>query len=175
MKNVNWKSILILIVAIPLVYYAAERFGQAAAERTSVKDATSRAQPAQSKQIRLVVSTQDAGGVTQDQLDLAFLKNLETYIVERVKIKSKAYLESIGQPNISVDISSEAIYVYAGKIKLAVVRLKSVGARQVHIAGIVGRELRRVGCLRSSEEDIPISYGTCGEKIKEIFGATVGG
>jgi hypothetical protein len=108
-------------------------------------------------------------------MDLTFLKNLEAWTSEGVRIRTQEYLASIGQPDVPVDITSEATYVEQGHVKLAVVRLRMTGVRQVFIAGIVRDQLRRVGCVGESEENIPISYGPCGEKIEEIFGVKIGG
>lgn len=104
-----------------------------------------------------------------------FLKNLEAYTVERVKVKTKEYLVSQGHPNADVHFTSEATYVESGPVKLAVIRLRaSEGSNQVFIAGIIGNELKRVACVRNSTETIPISYGVCAEKIKEVFGTKIG-
>ncbi len=176
MKKLNWKYIALIILAIPIVQYVGSYVGKSAAQRVNARDATTFSQPTVSQEIRVVVSSQDAEGVTKEQMDLNFLKNLETYTVERVKIKTKEVLASRGYPNAVINITSEAIYVESGGAKLAVIRLKnSDGSVQIFIAGIVGKELKRVLCVRNSAEAIPISYGPCGERIKEVFGVKVGG
>lgn len=170
MKNTNWAAILLLIAAIPVVNFVAAQLSV----RGDPREAVPTQLPAPS-QIRIVVSSQDAEGITQEQMNLDFLKNLETYTVERVKVKAREYLASVGQTNAIIDIASEATYVEAGPVKLAIVRLKDAGSRQVFIAGIVGKELKRVACIRESVEAIPVSYGLCGDKIRDVFGAKIGG
>jgi hypothetical protein len=120
--------------------------------------------------IRVIASSQDAEGVTQKNLDMNFLKKLEAYTVERIRTKIR---ELPNSPQI--DITSEATYVESGPMKFAVIRLRgSDSSNQIFIHGIVGNELKRVACLRNSTEAIPISYGVCADKIKEVFGATIG-
>ncbi len=104
------------------------------------------------------------------------MKNLEAYTVERVKVKTKEYLVSQGYPDTEVNLNSEATYVESGPMKLAVIRLGPSGkANQVFIAGLVGSELKRVVCVTEAQQSIPISYGKCSEKIKEVFGVKIGG
>lgn len=174
MKNFNWKYVLLLLAAIPVFNYVAGQFGRSAAEHFNANEPKPSQAVAPSKEIRIVVSSQDAEGVTQEQWDLNFLKNLESYTIDRVRIKAKEYLASIGQQNVAIDITSEATYVETGSIKLAVVRMQDATSRQIIIAGIVGKELKRVACIRASAEAIPVSYGPCGDKITEVFGARIG-
>lgn len=179
MKGADFKSILLLFLAIPAATYLGRELGGSAAEQANERDAARAAAttpaPSQSPktELRVVASSQDAEGVTQDQLDLTFLKNFEAYTVERVKVRANEYLASIGLPPSDVAMESEATYVDAGARRLVVIRLRGEGIRQVYIAGIVGPELRRVVCLRESEENIPVTYGACGEKIEEVFGAKI--
>jgi hypothetical protein len=71
--------------------------------------------------------------------------------------------------------SSEAVYVESRGTKLAVIRLSpGDGSRVVYVAGIVGRELKRVACARTSLAAIPITYGPCADKIAEVFAVTLG-
>lgn len=65
-------------------------------------------QPGSKEEIRVVVSSQDSGGFTQRKFDSNFLKNMEAYTVERIKLKAKEYLESEGQTNTNIQITSEA-------------------------------------------------------------------
>jgi hypothetical protein len=81
------------------------------------------------------------------------------------------------QPDARFDVTSEATYFESGSTKLAIIRLRwSDGsnhapiANHALIAGVVGKELKRVTCVRDSPETIPVSYGTCAEKVKEVFG-----
>ncbi|MBI2359677.1 MAG: hypothetical protein HYV04_12385 [Deltaproteobacteria bacterium] len=148
LKQLNWKHFALLVLAM----------------RSSLR--------VSDQQVQVVVSSQDADGITQEDMSIDFLKNLEAYTVERFKVRTAESLASQGYADLRVEVNSEATYVESGPIKLAVIRLRSSGdLNQVFIAGIVGKELKRVGCVRSSPGSlIPISYGACGEKIKEVFG-----
>lgn len=175
MKQWNWKYIILFILAIPVVNQVAGYLGGSAAQHVNEREAASAPQPIANQEIRVVVSSQDSEGATQQNFDLNFLKNLEAYTVERVKIKTKEFLASQGYPNADVNFTSEATYVESGSLKLAVIRLRaSEGSNQVFIAGIIGNELKRVTCVRNSTEAIPVSYGVCAEKIKEVFGTKIG-
>ena len=176
MKNLTWKSILLFIAAFFVVKYVGGYLGRATAERVNATEAKSARQSTGSSQkIRTIVSSQDNEGITQEQMDIDFLKKLEAYTRERYKVKAKEYLVSVGQANTPVEMTSEATYVQSGHVKLAVIRLRSTGARNIFIAGIVGKEFTRVLCQRESEEAIPITYGVCGDKIAEKFGVRIGG
>lgn len=175
MKSINWKLIGFIILAVPVVNFFAGQIGRLTAESLNTKEVFIEPKVSQESKIQLVVSSQDAEGIDQSRLDLTFLKSLEVYTAERVEIKAKEYLASIGQPDAPVLITSESTYVYAGSMKLAVIRLRDAVSRQVFIAGIVGNELKRVACIRRTDQDIPISYGPCAEKIYETFGVKVGG
>ena len=63
----NLKSILILIVAIPVVKFVGGQLGRSAAERGNAPKVLARPLPAENEQIKLVVSSEDAQGLTQDQ------------------------------------------------------------------------------------------------------------
>jgi len=156
------------------VNYVGGYLGKSTAQHINEREAASASKPSANQEIGVVVSSQDSEGVTQQNFDLNFLKNLEIYTVERVKIKTKEYLASQGYPNADVNFTSEATYVESGPMKLAVIRLRAEGSNQVFIAGIIGKELKRVACVKNSTETIPISYGVCGEKIKEVFGVKIG-
>lgn len=173
--QVTWKMVLTVLIGIPIVSFVAGHMGKTAAERVNEREAVAKRASAPSPVIRTLVSSQDAEGVTQAQMDLDFLKNLETYTVERARIKAKEHLASAGYPNASVRYTSEATYVESGRVKLALIRMSSQGARQIFIAGIVGRELKRILCLRESEEPIPVASGACADKIREVFGVSLGG
>ena len=176
MKQWNWKYIILFLLAIPVVNQVAGYLGRSAAQHVNEREAASAPPLSANQEIRVVVSGQDSEGATQQNFDLNFLKTMEAYTIERVKIKTKEYLASQGYQNAEVHFTSEATYVESGPVKLAVIRLRaSEGSNQVLIAGIIGNELKRIVCVRNSTETIPISYGVCAEKINEVFGVKIGG
>ena len=175
MKQWNWKYIIFFVLAIPGAYQITGYLGRSTEHHVNERVAASSPQPITNQEIRIVVSSQDSEDVTQKNFDLNFLKNLEAYTAERVKIKTKEYLASQGYPNADVHFKSEATYVESGPMKLAVIRLHALeGSNQVFISGIIGNELKQIACVRNSTETIPISYGVCAEKIKEVFGVKIG-
>ena len=117
MKRLTWKHLLLLVVAVAVVTQFAGYLGRSAAERVNSREASSPVRQA-SSEIQVVVSSQDAEGVTQDRMDMVFLKNLETYTVERVTLRAREFLASQGQPNARLgDITSEATYVETGPLR----------------------------------------------------------
>ena len=175
MKQLNWKHLVFFFLAFLLVSQLSGYLGKSALQHHEEREAAKLPPQTSNQEIRVVVSTEDSEGATQQNFDMNFLKGLEAYTVQRVKVKAKEFLESQGHQNAQLDISSEATYVDSGPMKLAVIRLRgSDGSNQVFIAGIIGNELKRVVCARNSTEAIPISYGVCADKIKEVFGAKVG-
>ena len=176
MKNLTWKSILLFIAAFFVVNYLGGYLGRTAADKVNAtEDKSAQHSTGSSQEIRTIVSSQDNEGITQEQMDIDFLKKLEAYTRERSKVKAKQYLASVGQANAPVEMTSEATYVQSGHVKLAVIRLRSTGASNILIAGIVGKEFKRLLCQRESAEAIPITYGVCGGKIVETFGVRIGG
>lgn len=171
MKKWTWKHLILFILAIPVLNHMAGYLGRSTAQHVNEREAASAPQSGLNQRIKVVASSQDSDGLTQKNFDLNFLKSLEAYTVERVKMKTNEYLSSQGLPSTNVDFISEANYVESGSIKLGVIRLRtSEGSIGVFIVGILGNELKRVGCVRDSTETIPISYGVCADKIKEVFG-----
>lgn len=171
MKQFDWKYLVLFVLAIPVVNQLASYLGTSAAQHMNEREQVSRPVQVAEQSIRVIASSQDAEGVTQKHLDMNFLKNLEAYTVERIRTKIR---ELPNSPQI--DITSEATYVESGPMKFAVIRLRgSDNSNQIFIHGIVGNDLKRVACLRNSTEAIPISYGVCADKIKEVFGTKIGG
>ncbi len=125
--------------------------------------------------IHVVVTIQDPDGVSQSDLDSEYLKALELWTIARTKINAIKALKAQGQPAVAPSVVANSVYAYAGPTKLAVIRLTVGGSvAMVSLVGIIGSEMRHVGCVRESVEPIPITLGPCGEKIKEIFDAEIG-
>lgn len=175
MKQLNWKYLVLIVLAILLAKPIGSYLGKIAAQHTNKRDSLNSPPHDVKNEIRVVVFSQDAEGVTQQDLDLVFLKNFETYTIERVKLNAKKYLTSQGYPNANLDIISEATYVESGTRKLAIIRLRYLNdSNQVFIAGIIDNELKRIACISGTQLTIPITYGVCGEKIKKVFGTMIG-
>ena len=178
MEKIHWKAILLLLVAVPFVNFLARHLGQSTGEQININEAkVARASPA-NRELIVLVSSQDSEGITQDRMDIDFLKHLEAYTLERVKANTREYRASKGLADLadlSGEITSDPIYAQIGPRKVGVIRIGSAGLRSVFVVGIVGREMKRVTCVRESEMAIPISYGPCGDKVEEVFGVRFNG
>lgn len=127
-------------------------------------------------EILTMFAAEESGGTTQADLDIPVLKMLEQRSVEMLESKMRNYLAAQGQSAQLPKLQSEANYVESGGIKLAVVRIRSPKVlHQVFIYGIKGDSFLRVACARTSnfEQTIPLFYGPCGEKLRDVFGASV--
>jgi hypothetical protein len=124
----------------------------------------------QSNEIIVISSSETADGYTQKDMDPRFLKVIEDATVNSVKEKTFKHLNRRGLKNPKINILSESIYFEQDNKKLAVIRLYIETSNQVWIYGFKGKELIRIACVRQTSEKIPLSYGKCGEKIREVFG-----
>jgi hypothetical protein len=115
------------------------------------------------------VTEQAAEGVTQARFDEAFLKNLENWTVERVRVNGEKITG-----NKMLDIKSESVYVDFDGVKIAVVRVFTAVDYSAMMLGVVGNQVKRVTCLRKSPEPIVITQGVCGKKIAEVFNMKIG-
>ena len=155
------------IVAVALVFIVCT---QASAQTNTVK--SSESLPA----LIAVSASEDANGVTQADFNLSMLKDFEQRTLSTIRKKTIDQMRSQGDSSPPPKIRSEAHYLEAGRMKLAVVRLISPGSvNQVYTFGIVGSELRRVACVRTENfnQSIPVFSGPCGEKIRQTYNVTL--
>ena len=121
-------------------------------------------------ELTVLVSRQDSEGVTQDQMDLEFLANLEKYTLERVKTIVADHYESRGEKPPSLGIKPESNYIELGDSKLAILRFfEGEKSNSVYVFGIIGNEMVRVLCASKSKYRVEITTGECGAKISEVF------
>lgn len=173
-KKINRKTVLALLIGMSIANFVFGQNDKIFSENNNKNEVAVMHPSSHETEIRTLVSSQDAEGITQTQMNLDFLKNIEAYTVERATVKAKEYLQKAGYPDASVHYASEATYVESGSIKLGIIRASSKGVRQIVVFGIVGSEFKRVLCYRKSEEAIPVSYGACAEKIKDVYGVSLG-
>lgn len=124
-------------------------------------------------EILTLSSAEDAGGVTQTDLDIPALKMLERRSVESLESKMRTYLAGQGQSAQMPKLHAQSNYVETNGVRLAVVRIQSPATlNQVFIYGIKGEAFLRVACLRTVNFDRAISlfHGPCSEKLREVFG-----
>jgi hypothetical protein len=121
----------------------------------------------------LVMSAvEDAGEVTDKDLDLQMLKAIEIRTAEVFRAKMSSALKAQGSTGEPPTFTINSHYVEIEGKKLAVVKLRNQKSiNVVSVSGIKGKEYHRVLCVRSEniEQDIPISYGPCAAKIAEVF------
>ncbi|MGH1457209.1 MAG: hypothetical protein ACRBDI_10545 [Alphaproteobacteria bacterium] len=122
-----------------------------------------------SPEIDIVFSSQPAEGATQEDMNESFLKFYETYSLERMQYHIEEAKKSGLQTISPEQITAVSGYVDMGEKKLAVIRMSSPIDTAVFVLGIMNDELKRVGCMHGSQNSIPITYGKCGDKIKEVF------
>ena len=91
-------------------------------------------------EIRGFVSSQDAEGVTQAEMNQAFLNNFEAYTNERITQLARESLRDAGFASNPPHLNSEAVYVESNGRKLAVIRLWTTVDYQVVILGIVNEK-----------------------------------
>ncbi|MDO7833613.1 hypothetical protein Q4610_01010 [Sphingobium sp. HBC34] len=158
-----------MVIVIPLAKYVGRVSGEVAngselprKELASVSD------------IQTLVSRQDAEGVTDADMSPEFLKNLEAWTLERVKLKAKPHWDAAGVPQEQRAVTAESVYVSTASHKLAVTRLRmGQTTPQAMIFGIVGTEAVRVLCMNSNGDDVPVASGPCDEKLREVFGESI--
>ena len=117
-----------------------------------------------------------AGGATQSDLDLSALKMLERRSVAILETKMRDYLRAQSQQTQLPKFDAESHYIESGVMKLAVVRVRSPKvANQVYVYGVKGKVFHRVACAKTKNFDqaIPLFYGPCSDKIREVFGVSI--
>jgi len=128
--------------------------------------------------INVTVTIQDSGGITERDMSLDMLSEAAEYVrsgwLEFAKI---SYLQQ-GAPAEGFDgaAKAESYYVQSFGKKLGIINvtyyLKSTGqvlGRMVRVFGLVDGGIATIGCLGQSAEKIPVTFGACGDKIKEVF------
>lgn len=131
-----------------------------------------RAQSTLGDGIMALAAVEDSGGATPRDLNQEVLQFLERRTVDLFTRKAKEALRSMGKPPELPKLQVASHYLDVGDQRLAIIKISAPKTiRQVFLYGIVGNELRRVACARNAEfeRDIPLSYGSCGSKITEVF------
>ena len=77
--------------------------------------------------IQTAISSQDAEGMTQQNMNIDFLENLENYIRKQTEIKAQAFLDANGMHKKKVVVKAEGVYIETGGQKLAVIRVSDQG------------------------------------------------
>lgn len=162
----------LLILALIGVKFIAREIGRQAAEQVNHTEKKNSNEVAP---VIAVVTIQDSEGITEKDLDQLVLKNLESWLVQTMVAKARRdYAESGYDPNdLNPKVMASSVYTIVDGKKLAIIKTSMDNSvRSVTVIGFKGKECYRVTCIRASNHDIPVFYGECGKKIKEVFGVS---
>lgn len=134
---------------------------------------------AESYPIKVVTTLQSSDGLTESDMNMEMLSAFEDWFKVEYLDKSKQSFMRQGYSDNQFDggARSTSHYVMRSGRKLGIVNisgfLKSTNQTVIQIVrvfGLVDEGLATVGCLRLSDETIPVTFGACGEKVNEVFG-----
>jgi len=180
--NMTNKVKIILKSILPVAYFAgavvlAMATAPLFAASQDVKEiSTPSYQQSEIKPVQAYTTSQSSEGITEGDLGQNGLANLESWIVETMLQKGRnKYAEMGYNPNdFNPKLSANSVYVTAGGKKMAIIKINMDNSmRSVTILGIKGPELYRVSCIRSSNHDIPVWSGECGDEIRKTFGVSI--
>lgn len=119
-------------------------------------------------------ASQPAEGLTNDAMDQAFLSRLEQHAKNSIQEKVRARRFAAGEQYSKIELSTDSAYLRAGPVKLAVVRFSDGElSNQVLVAGVVGKDFRKVICTRESAIPISVLDGPCANEVAKTFGHAV--
>jgi len=170
----RWKAVLLVVIAAPFVHFFATEAGKQTANSVNRETQSQPNRVNSEEEVRVRVDISAANGITQDDMDMEFLRQFERAMAQEMKAAIEKSMADSGYPNQDLDVSSSAQYTYAESTKLLILRLQIGPVNQTLVTGIVGDEQRLVTCVAASQESIPITHGKCGDAIKETFGAGIG-
>jgi hypothetical protein len=170
------KNIIITLVGLAAVIPASQFVGRYMAEAANDRDS------AQSTDDRfanvgsgtkVLVSRQDAEGVTEDQLTSEVANKLGAYSLERVKVHTAKILAGMKSTESVESITADSVLLNVDSRNIVVTRFH-VGLKVPYIQflGIGGNEMTRVLCMAAPTEDVIIA-GNCADKLKEQFGVSM--
>ena len=169
----NWIGYLALAIAI---IFAAKQCGRIAGEEATEANMPSAPNSVSATgEIYTAATRQSAEGVTEGQMDSAFIERLGEWIAERNY--SNAVASQAKESGVIIERPTpESVVVEAGGRRFGIIRLRSQGfAPAVTIVGIDGQEMIRVTCVSRIVQDVAVSRGPCADKIKEAFGVSISG
>jgi hypothetical protein len=137
--------------------------------------ASAQASNSQSK-VQAFTTTQSTEGVTEADWDQNFLNNLEAWFVESIRTRSKEKYASMGYDpkTYNPNIVASSVYMDIQRKKIIVTKINiDQSMRNVIVMGIKGNQLIRVNCIRSSNQDIPVWSGVCGDEVYRSLGIRI--
>lgn len=169
------KSILPIAYFLILVLLAA-----ATAPIFSIADsyptpASSTSHKSSVKPVVAATTIQSSEGLTEADLNQVALDYFEKLFTDMWVKKTQNHWVSNGgdlkDPKIVLSPVAKSVYVELDGKKLAIIKITmNDSVRMVVIIGLKKSELYRVTCARSSNHDIPVSSGVCGEEVSRTFG-----
>jgi hypothetical protein len=124
----------------------------------------------------VTVTREGTNGITENHLqDLKFVKLLEKVLIEKAQQRiQQVYSSQGGAGKINVKYQSESWSVNTHNKNFALTRIDMGGFFQgTIITGIKNDTLIKISCLKKGAQLVPMSYGPCADKTKEIFGFSI--
>jgi hypothetical protein len=176
--GLSGKQWVAMALGMLIIVPTAQHLGRTLGEQQDSQSSVAHKVPFKSvgQETRVLVSRQDAEGVTNDQIDVEVADAIGAYSLQRMKFHMKTILDEMGSSD-SVDTMTEGtVLVPNDGLNLVVTRF-SIGevTHSVQVAAIKGNELVRVGCI-SPRGDIGVTLaGKCAAALKEHFNFDVPG
>jgi len=125
------------------------------------------------------VVLQSSEGLTEEGLNMGVLAAFESWVEKRTIINmEKSYAQNGVSAEVPyLEIKTESHYLtYFGK-KLGVIDVlisntkvdRALITRMIRVFGLVDDGFTIVSCFHQSDKKIPLTFGKCGAKIREIF------
>lgn len=130
--------------------------------------------------LKVRIDTQPARSMSSEDMDADFLDQFEREMAKDVRQAAEQNLQAQGISGTDLSMESSAFYTFAGTNKLLVLRIAMTvsgggsAVRQTMVTGFTAEERRVVTCATISTQNIPITYGKCGNAIERAFGQSVG-
>lgn len=115
-------------------------------------------------------NSQPAEGMTRQHMDRDFLRRFQEHVRETFQSKLEQRVKAMGQTvPANFKLPAESFYIDAADTRLAATTITVEGASSVIVLGIVGDTAHQVICTHQDAAKIPLSYGACAGKLKDVF------
>jgi hypothetical protein len=119
------------------------------------------------------VSSQSAEGLRE--LTLPFVEAVGRYRAQRWQARTRDVLAARGAPApVPLPEMGATLIERRGQV-FGVVRLRNLDWRMVFVLALRDGQLVSVGCVQQTPTPIALTFGPCGEKIEQTFGAALAG
>jgi hypothetical protein len=165
-----------VLVAIASIGIAMRPSDEAVSQsETAAKEDSAFRYSAVGRDTQVIVSSQEADGITEANLTPVVATRLGNYTLERVRFHTQKILDNMRSKQSADSITAESVVVKFDGKPLVVTRFR-LGEKVpfMQFFGIMGKEAPRVLCMAKPTEDV-ILAGNCFDKVKEVFGVSVAG